>query len=157
MGLEPGQNISKGIGMNFLPIEKEYIFLSFCLEVSQNKDLLDLSLSKSSFLGLEPLLNPSLPFWNLAKVWLFRNLRFITGRWAPTLLFTKNKLFRNSAGFDFTCWIVPFLNISFVSEFICNLSSWFTLANWGESYWNGVQGEIHFQALHNGQNIHVLN
>ena len=55
--------------MNFLPIEKEYIFLSFCLEVSENKDLLDLSLSKSSFLGLEPLLNPSLPFWNLAKGW----------------------------------------------------------------------------------------
>ena len=68
-GLDPGQNISKGIRINFLPTENEYIFLSFCLEVCQNKHPLDLSLSKSRVLGEDPLLNASLPFWNVGMVW----------------------------------------------------------------------------------------
>ena len=68
-GLDPGQNINKGIRINFLPIENEYIFLSFCPEVCQNKHLLDLSLSKSHVLGEDPVLDASLPFWNVSKVW----------------------------------------------------------------------------------------
>ena len=68
-GLDPGQNISKGIRINFLPTENEYIFLSFCLEVCQNKHPLDLSLSKSRVLGEDPLLNACLPFWNIGMVW----------------------------------------------------------------------------------------
>ena len=48
--------------INFLPTENEYIFLSFYLEVCQNKHPLDLSLSKSRVLGEDPLLNASLPF-----------------------------------------------------------------------------------------------
>ena len=69
---------------------------------------------------------------------MLKNLIFITGWWPPSFLLTKNKLLRNSPSSDFTCWIAPFLNISFISEFICNLSSRFTLANWGGPYWNGV-------------------
>ena len=67
-GLDPGQNISKRIRINFLPIVNEYIFLSFRREVCQNKNLLDLSLSKSRALGEDPLWNASLPFWNVGKV-----------------------------------------------------------------------------------------
>ena len=69
---------------------------------------------------------------------LFQNLRFITGRWHPFFLLTKSNLLGNSPGSDFTIWIAPFLSISFIFEFICNLSFWFTLANWGAPYWNGV-------------------
>ena len=68
-GLDTGQNISKGICINFLPIENEYIFLSFRLELCQNKHLLDLSLSKSRVFGEDPLLNASLPFWKVRKLW----------------------------------------------------------------------------------------
>ena len=61
-GLDPSQNLSKGIHIDFLPTENEYIFLSFCLEVCQNKYPLDLSLSKSCVLGEDPLLNAGLLF-----------------------------------------------------------------------------------------------
>ena len=70
-GLDPAEDISKRIPINFLPIENEYIFWSFFLLVWQNKHLLDLSLSKrlGEVLGEHPLLNASLPFWNVGKVW----------------------------------------------------------------------------------------
>ena len=61
-GAGTSENISKGIRINFLPTENKYIFLSFCLEVFQNKHPLDLSLSKSRVLGGDSLLNASLPF-----------------------------------------------------------------------------------------------
>ena len=138
-GLDPGQNISKGIRINSLPIKNKYIFLSFCLELCQNKHLLDLSLSESRVLGEDPLLNAFLPFWNFGKVWSCSEIwDLLQDLLPPSFLFTKNKLLRNSPGCDFSCWIAPFLNISFISELICNLSSLFTLANWGGPYWNGV-------------------
>ena len=67
--LDPGQNISNGIRINFLLTENEYIFLSFCLEVCQNKHLLDLSSSKSRALGEDPLLNATFSFLNAGMVW----------------------------------------------------------------------------------------
>ena len=38
--------------------------------------------------------------------------------WRRSFLFTKNKLLRNFPGSDFTCWIAPFLNISFLNLFV---------------------------------------
>ena len=67
-GLDPGQSKSQGIRINLLSIASEYIFLSFCLEVCQNKHLLDLSSSKSRALGEDPLLNATFSFLNAGMV-----------------------------------------------------------------------------------------
>lgn len=73
------------------------IFLSFCWEVCQNKHFIGPSLSKSCFPQEVSLLNAFLPFRKLVKYEkLLRNLRFITGLWPLSFLFTKNKLFKNS-------------------------------------------------------------
>ena len=102
-GLDPGQNISKEIRINFRPTENEYIFLSFCLEVCQNKYLLDLSWSKSCSFGEDPLLNASLPFWNVGKVWSCSEIRDLlqVGDLYPSCFLRTNCW--NSPGSDFTC------------------------------------------------------
>ena len=139
-GLDPGQNISKWICINFLPIENEYIFFSFCLEVCQNRHLLDPSLSKSRVFGEDLLLNASLSFWNdgmvrsCSEIW---DLLQVDDLQPFCLLWTNCSEILQVLIIS-PSWIAPFLKISFISEFTCNLSSWFTLANWGGPYWNGV-------------------